>query len=70
MFKIGDKVVMNGNYYVAPQDKDKVFVVASEEMSLTCSGGKVVSLNDVKHKGKPSMLDGKFYNVDGLTKVG
>ena len=69
MFQIGDKVVMNGSYYIDPKHKDKVFLVASGEMELTYSNGKVVRLNDLKCKGNLNRLEGILYHVDGLTKV-
>ena len=38
--KIGDKVVMNGKYYVSEENKNKVWTVRSEPWK--CSGTLVV----------------------------
>ena len=56
--KIGDKVVMNDNYYVSEADKGKIFTVRSEPWMLC--GTEVIKISD-KAGG---------YAVDGLTKVG
>lgn len=55
--KIGDKVTMNGKYYVSEQNKNKVWTVRSEPWE--CSGTFVV------------LLEGKSdgYAVDGLDIV-
>lgn len=57
MLKPGDKVIMNGNYYVGEADKGKVWVVLSEPWELC--GMEVV------------LLEGKCgsYATDGLTVV-
>lgn len=34
MFKIGDKVVMNDNYYVSAENKGKVWIIRSEPWNL------------------------------------
>lgn len=55
--KIGDKVVMNGKYYVSEENKNKVWTVRSEPWE--CCGQHVV------------LLEGKSggYAVDGLDIV-
>lgn len=55
--KIGDKVIMNGKYHVAEENKGVVFTVISEPWSVC--GVKLVKLKD--YSGG--------YAVDGLTKV-
>ena len=55
--KIGDKVVMNGKYYVSEADKDKVWTVRTEPW--LASGTMIVAL-----EGKAG-----GYAVDGLDKV-
>ena len=57
MLKIGDKVVMNGKYYVPDKNKGKVFVVKSEPQEVC--GTQSVWLEG--YRG--------CYAVDGLTKV-
>ena len=55
--KIGDKVVMNGKYYVSEENKNKVWTVRSEPWK--CSGTLV------------ALLEGRSggYAVDGLDIV-
>lgn len=57
MIKIGDKVKMNGKYYVSEQNKRKVFTVKSEPQEVC--GTLSVWLEG--YKG--------CYAVDGLKKV-
>lgn len=56
--KIGDKVIMNDNYYVSAENRGKVFTVRSKPWMLC--GTEVVKIS-----GKAG-----GYAVDGLTKVG
>lgn len=53
--KIGDKVIMNDNYFVSEENKGKVWTVRSEPWDL-CGTMAV-------------LLEGRFggYAVDGLT---
>lgn len=55
--KIGDKVIMNDNYYVSEGNKERIWTVCSEPWNLC--GTEVV------------LLEGKSggYAVDGLTLV-
>lgn len=55
--KPGDKVKMNGNYYVSPENRDKIWTVRSEPW--ICGGQEVV------------LLEGKAggYATNGLTVV-
>jgi hypothetical protein len=55
--KIGDKVIMNSNYYVSDKNKDVVFVVRSNPFDLC--GTECVMLEN--YKGG--------YAADGLTKM-
>ena len=55
--KIGDKVIMNGNYHVMPQNKGVIFTVASKPYNVC--GVMLVKLKD-RSGG---------YAVDGLSKV-
>lgn len=55
--KIGDKVLMNGNYRVPLEDKGVVFTVTSEPF-------KICGIMLVKLKNYSS-----GYAVDGLTKI-
>lgn len=55
--KIGDKVIMNGNYYVPNEYKGKVFIILSKSW-MVC-GTEVITISD----------NAKAYAVDGLTKV-
>lgn len=57
MLKIGDKVTMNGKYYVSEKNREKVFTVNSEPQDV-CGTLSV-------------WLDGfrGCYAVDGLDKV-
>ena len=54
---IGDKVVMNDNYYVSKANKGKIFTVISEPWN--CCGTMIVKLNGISGG----------YAVDGLTIV-
>lgn len=57
MLKIGDKVKMNGKYYVSEQNKEKIFTVKSEPYEVC---------------GTMSVLLEGFrgcYAADGLEKV-
>ena len=54
---IGDKVVMNDNYYVSEANKGKVFTVISEPWN--CCGTMIVKLDGISGG----------YAVDGLTVV-
>lgn len=55
--KKGDRVIMNGKYYVSEENKEKIWIVRSEPW--ICGGEKVV------------LLEGKSggYAVDGLDIV-
>ncbi len=55
--KIGDQVIMNGNYHVMPQDEGLIFTVASKPYKVC--GVMLVKLKD-RSGG---------YAVDGLSKV-
>lgn len=55
--KIGDKVIMNGEYHVMPQNKGVIFTVASNPYNVC--GVMLVKLKD-RSGG---------YAVDGLSKV-
>ncbi len=57
MLKIGDKVTMNNNYYVADKNKGVVFIVRSEPFDLC--GTECVMLEN--YRGG--------YASNGLTKV-
>lgn len=54
MLKVGDKVKMNGNYYVSQKNIDKVWTVRSEPWNV---GGTAVVLLEGRCGG---------YAVDGL----
>lgn len=55
MFEIGDKVVMNENYYVSDENKNKVWIIRSKPWN--CCGTDVI------------LLEGKCggYALNGLT---
>lgn len=57
MFEIGDKVVMNENYYVSDENKNKVWIIRSKPWN--CCGTEVV------------LLEGKSggYALNGLSPV-
>lgn len=55
--KIGDKVVMNDNYFVSNQNKSKIWTVSSEPWECC---GTIVILLEGRNGG---------YAVDGLTVV-
>lgn len=57
MLKVGDQVIMNGKYFVAPKHKGRIFTVATEPRNLY--GMQMVHLAE-----KPGC-----YAVDGLTKI-
>lgn len=57
MLKVGDKVKMNGNYYVSEENREKVWTVRSEPWPVC---GTLV----VKLEGKAG-----GYAVDGLELV-
>lgn len=55
--KIGDKVIMNGNYYVPSENRGVVFTIISKPFEVC--GTTLVKLKD-RSGG---------YAVDGLTKI-
>lgn len=57
VFRAGDKVIMNGKYYVAEHNKDRIFTVIEEPQPATCLGG--VWLSEYPF----------CYSADGLTKI-
>ena len=58
MIRKGDKVIMNGKYYVSEKNKDKEFIVTTEPTEVC--GTLSVWLEGFRG----------CYAVDGLTKVG
>lgn len=58
MVRKGDKVIMNGKYYVSEKNKDKEFIVTTEPAEVC--GTLSVWLEVFRG----------CYAVDGLTKVG
>lgn len=57
MLKVGDKVIMNGKYYVSQRNRGRIFTVATAPREIY--GMQMVHLED----------KAGCYAVEGLTKI-